>query len=63
MEHREGFTYPIEKGCVSMNNADKIRSMNDEELAMLLYEIGYDGGWGALEGTLEWLRQPVEVIE
>ena len=63
MEHREGFTYPIEKGCVSMNNADKIRSMNDEELAMLLYEIGYDGGWGALEGTLEWLRQPVEVSE
>ena len=44
-------------------NADRIRSMSDEELAMLLYEIGYDGGWGALEGTLEWLRQPVEVIE
>ena len=43
--------------------ADRIRSMNDEELAMLLYEIGYDGGWGALEGALEWLRQPVEVIE
>ena len=34
-------------------NADRIRSMSDEELAMLLYEIGYDGGWGALEGTLE----------
>ena len=44
-------------------NADRIRSMNDEELAMLLYEIGYDGGWGALEGTLDWLRQPAEVIE
>ena len=39
-------------------NADRIRSMSDEELAMLLYEIGYDGGWGALEGTLEWLKQP-----
>ena len=39
-------------------NADRIRSMSDEELAMLLYEIGYDGGWGALEGTLDWLRQP-----
>ena len=49
--------------CVQMTNADRIRSMSDEELAMLLYEIGYDGGWGALEGTLEWLRQPVEVIE
>ena len=41
-------------------NADRIRSMSDEELAMLLYEIGYDGGWGALEGTLDWLRQPAE---
>ena len=41
MEHREGFTYPIEKGCVSMNNADKIRSMSDEELAMHL-NIGWE---------------------
>ena len=39
-------------------NADRIRAMSDEELAMLLYEIGYDGGWGALEGTLDWLQQP-----
>ena len=39
MEHREGFTYPIEKGCVSMNNADKIRSMTDEELAEFLTHI------------------------
>ena len=45
-----------------MTNADRIRSMSDEELAMLLYEVGYDGGWGALEGTLEWLRKPAEVI-
>ena len=41
-------------------NADRIRSMNDEELAMCLYEIGYDRGWNALEGTLEWLQQPAE---
>ena len=44
-------------------NADRIRSMSDEELAMLLYEIGYDRGWNALEGTLEWLQQPAEVIK
>ena len=46
--------------CASQtpSNADRIRNMSDEELAMLLYEIGYDGGWGALEGTLEWLKQP-----
>ena len=41
-------------------NADRIRAMSDEELAMCLYEIGYDGGWGAPEGTLEWLQQPAE---
>ena len=48
--------------CASQtpSNADRIRAMSDEELAMLLYEIGYDGGWGALEGTLDWLRQPAE---
>ena len=46
--------------CKPYSNADRIRSMSDEELAMLLYEIGYDGGWGALEGTLEWLQQPAE---
>ena len=44
-------------------NADRIRAMSDEELAMCLYEVGYDGGWGALEGTLEWLRKPAEEIE
>ena len=49
--------------CVQMTNADRIRSMNDEELAMLLYEIGYDGGWGSLEGTLEWLKKSAEVSE
>ena len=44
-------------------NADRIRSMTDEELAMCLYEIGYDRGWGAPEGTLEWLQQPAEVTK
>ena len=41
-------------------NADRIRNMSDEELAMCLYKIGYDGGWGALEGTLEWLKKPAK---
>ena len=41
-----------------VTNADIIRSMNDEELAMCLYEIGYDGGWFAPEGALEWLQKP-----
>ena len=46
--------------CKPYSNADRIRSMSDEELAMLLYEIGYYRGWVALEGTLDWLQQPAE---
>ena len=49
--------------CKSYSNADRIRSMSDEELAMCLYEIGYDEGWDEPKYALEWLRQPVEVIE
>ena len=51
--------------CASQtpSNADRIRSMNDEELAMLLYEIGYDGGWDKPEYALDWLRKPEGEIE
>ena len=42
-------------------NADRIRSMSDEELAMCLYEIGYEEGWDKPEYALKWLRQPAEV--
>ena len=43
-----------------MTNADRIRSMTDEELAMLLYEIGCEIGWTEPEYALEWLQQPAE---
>ena len=43
-----------------VTNADRIRSMSDEELAMCLYEIGYDRGLGAPKSTLKWLQQPAE---
>ena len=58
MEHRGGFAYSIEKGCVSMKNADKIRAMSDEELAKLLCCTG----WRMIERKecLEWLQQPAE---
>ena len=58
--------YPRCYGCNAFRNptnADRIRSMSDEELAMCLFEIGYDGGWGAPEGTLEWLQRPAEVTK
>lgn len=42
MEYRGGFTYPIKKGCASMNNADKIRSMSDEELAIMFAMLRAD---------------------
>ena len=41
-------------------NADCIRAMTDEQLAMCLYEVGYDEGWDKPEYALEWLRQPAE---
>ena len=65
MEYRGGFTYPIKKGCESVNNADKIRSMSDEELAWLIVvrvielqhpamrELAYSA-W------LKWLQRPAE---
>ena len=53
------------------NNADRIRSMSDEELNELFHEIYNAGGddavayeWGqrrnSFEWTMEWLQQPVE---
>ena len=71
MEYRGGFTYPFKKGCESMNNADKIRSMTDDELNDLFHDI-YNAGvddassyeWGqrtnSFEWTIAWLQQPVE---
>ena len=58
MEHRGGFAYSIEKGCVSMKNADKIRALSDEELAKLLCCTG----WRMIERKecLEWLQQTAE---
>ena len=41
-------------------NADCIRNMTDEELAMCLYAIGYDEGWAKPEDALKWLGQPAE---
>lgn len=55
--------YPRCYGCNAFRNptnADRIRSMSDEELAMCLYEIGYDEGWDKPEYALDWLRQPAE---
>ena len=40
-----------------MTNADRIRAMTDEELAELLFQVGYDNGWGMKEYAIEWLQQ------
>ena len=54
-----------------MNNADKIRSMTDDEMNDLFHDI-YNAGvddaveyeWGhrtnSFEWTMEWLQQPSE---
>ena len=76
MEHRGGFTYSIEKGCVSMKNADKIRAMSDEELAGFLMKLMHNNVQCFGEGMfpyhpcpqeqnckqcgLDWLQQPAE---
>lgn len=41
-------------------NAQKIRAMNDEELAEFLFQVGYNHRWGLKEHALEWLQQPAE---
>ena len=41
-----------------LTNADRIRAMTDEELAELLFQVGYDNGWGMKEYALEWLQHP-----
>ena len=43
-----------------MTNADRIRSMSDEELAKFLFQVGYDHRWGLKEYALDWLQQPAE---
>ena len=50
----------VTKKVEPMTNADRIRSMPDEELAELLFQVGYDNGWGMKEYALEWLQQPAE---
>ena len=47
-----------DKNVEKMTNADRIRSMSDEELAEFLYQVGYDNGWGLKEFAFEWLQQP-----
>ena len=49
-----------DKNVGKMTNADRIRAMTDEELAELLFRVGYDNGWGMKEYALEWLQQPAE---
>ena len=41
-------------------NADRIRSMSDQGLALCLYEIGHVGGWYSKKDVLEWLQQPAK---
>ena len=44
----------------AQTNAQKIRSMTDEELAGFLHQAGYDHRWGLKEYTIEWLQQTAE---
>ena len=59
----EDFARRLVSHSKSATNADRIRNMTDEELAMLLYEVGYDKGWDKPEYALNWLQQPEEDID
>ena len=55
----------LEPVTLYMTNADRIRSMTDEELASFLAEVEYRrsiAGGGAIwlddEGAMNWLKQP-----
>ena len=52
-------TYGIDSDPEIITNADRIRAMNDEELAKWLE---YEGGGACAEvcGWLNWLQQPAE---
>ena len=44
-----------------VSNADRIRSMNDEELANLLWgQNGSNRYWKSVQKYLDWLQQPSE---
>ena len=49
-----------DKDVGKMTNAQKIRSMSDEELAWFLHQVGYEHRWGLKEYALEWLQMPAE---
>ena len=58
-------THTQESACKqkvnSTTNADRIRSMSDEELARFLWE--QNGGnryWKSVEKYLDWLKQPAK---
>ena len=55
-EHFRDVTKKVEP----LTNAQKIRSMSDEELAWFLHQVGYEHRWGLKEYALEWLQQPCE---
>lgn len=63
---------PVKPEKKQMTNADKIRAMNDDELADLIdREISYCAPTGDCEKTfndckvcwLDWLQQPAEIEE
>ena len=66
MEHRGRFAYSVEKGCIGMTNAQKIRAMSDEELARFFIgdSPNYCHPGLCLDGEtcigcfLTWLQQP-----
>lgn len=71
-DHSGNEVDPPKADPVPVTNADRIRSMTDEELADFLWSIGQNpGGWNYIDGKpifhtgkgngwLDWLKQEVD---
>ena len=57
-----GLTWPCAAyRPITTTNADRIRSMSDEDLAKFLWEInGSNRYWKYVDKFLDWLRQPAK---
>lgn len=50
----------VKRNATKTTNADKIRSMSDEELARFFEGLMDDESWHEYEENLEWLKSKVE---
>lgn len=58
-DNQDGFCH-LHDQFPPYTNADKIRDMDNDELADMLFEIDSRDGYSNLDDWHEWLKQPVK---